>query len=98
MKLGETLQKRSHDLAVLQRHLSTTEENIQHQFRAQLGEMSVILADKDQLNCQIAEECQQQRLQIETLTAKAQYIKKLETKTQKVEEARVTLTTMVSKL
>jgi hypothetical protein len=85
MNLGATSHKRNQDLAVLQRHLLTIEENTSHQFLAQSDEMSLDLVDKDQLNGQFAEKCQQHRLQIATLTAelsdKVRYIKKLETGT-----------------
>lgn len=102
MKLSETLQKQSNEFASLQHHLSTVEENISLQFHAQLHEMSVTLAEKDQLNCQLAKECHQHQQQIETLTTelsdKVQYIKEFEIQTGKLKDVELQLQSAVSNL
>lgn len=68
MEFNETLQKQSHEFASLQQQLSVIEENVFRQFRMQLDEMSVTLAQKDDLNCQIAEECHHHKQKIDMLT------------------------------
>ncbi|PNF39690.1 hypothetical protein B7P43_G05662 [Cryptotermes secundus] len=101
-ELSETLQKQSHEFAYLQQHLSTVEKNVFLQFRAQLDEMSVTLAEKDQLNHQLVEECQKYRQQIESLTTelsdKVQVIARLETQTEKFKEVELQFQSAVSNL
>lgn len=102
IKLNDALQKQSHEFASLQHHLSAIEENISLQFHARLDEMSVTLAEKDRLNCQLAEECYQHRQQVEQLTTKLsikiQYIQKLETQTEKFKEVELQLQSAISNL
>jgi len=90
MELNETLQKQSHEFASLQQQLSVIEENVFHQFHMQLDEMSATLAQKDELNCQIAEECHHHKQKIDMLTAevenKVQYIMRLEVQTEELKE------------
>ena len=90
MELNETLQKQSHEFESLQQQLSVIEENVFHQFRIQLDEMSATLAQKDELNCQIAEECHQHKQKIDMLTAevenKVQHIMRLEVQTGELKE------------
>jgi chromosome segregation ATPase len=101
-KLSETLQKQSHEFASLQQHLSTVKENVFHEFRTQLDDMSVTLAEKDHLNSQLVEECQKHRQQIELLkmelSDKVQVIVSLETQTEKFEEVELQLQSAVSNL
>lgn len=90
MELNETLQKQSHEFASLQQQPSVIEENVFHQFRMQLDEMSATLAQKDELNCKIAEECHHHKQKIDMLTAdvenKVQYIMRLEVQAEELKE------------
>jgi len=90
MELNETLQKQSHEFASLQQQLSVIEENVLHQFHMQLDKMSATLAQKDELNCQITEECHHHKQKIDMLTAevenKVQYIMRLEVQTEELKE------------
>jgi chromosome segregation ATPase len=101
-ELSETLQKLSQEFASLQQHLSAVEENVFLEFRTQLDEMSVSLAEKDNLNCQFVEECHKHRQQIESLKAelsdKVQVITTLEAQTEKFKEVELQLQSAVSNL
>jgi chromosome segregation ATPase len=101
-KLSETLQKQSQQLASLQQHLSAVEENVFLEFRTQLDEMSMSLAEKDHLNCQLVEECHKHRQQIESfkieLSDKVQVIATLETQTEQFKDVELQLQSAVSNL
>jgi len=90
VELNETLQKQSHEFASLQQQLSVIEENVSHKFRMQLDEMSATLAQKDELNCQIMEECHHHKQKIDMLTAevenKVQEIMRLEVQAEELKE------------
>lgn len=102
MELNGSLQKQSHEFASLRHKLSVIEENVFHQFHAQLDEMSVTLAQKDELNCQLAEECHRYRQKIDVLTAdledKVQYVMRLEIQTKELKEVEQRLQSAESNL
>jgi len=102
LELNETLQKQSHESASLQQQLSVIEENVFHQFRMQLDEMSASLAQKDELNCQITEECHHHKQKTDMLTTevenKIQYIMRLEVQTEELKEVEQCWQSAVSSL